>query len=157
MPDSTKLMEAAPHIGRWDAIKHIVNGSIPIQDVLAAAQQLQAARGETVQPVELTKAPEWMSAALKRRPKPAAATPATGDPLDERWKEKITSGPADLVRCFAVAACYECKPELGQLDDDSQALVLDAVEFAVDVAVRLTGVTESWTDVYRELTAYLRK
>jgi hypothetical protein len=157
MRGSTKTsVEPTTKSGRYFAIKHIIDGKIPLADVLEAAQQLQAARGEQPQPVDTTPAPTpWWSESLKRILRSAPA--AESAKLDERWNEDVTRGPADLVRFFAMAALYEHKPELLGFDEKSCDTIRDAAEFAVSVALRLAGVSQSWTDEYRELTAYLHK
>jgi hypothetical protein len=154
MRGSKKTSEPTTASGRWAAIKHILDGKIPIQDVLDAAQQLQAQRGEKPEPVVSPVTPPWIGEAIRRK----TTAPAAASKLYEPWLDDITRGPADLIRYFAVTACYERQPELVELgNDDDRALVLEAVEFAADVAVRLAGVSESWADGYRALIAALCK
>lgn len=137
----------SPGMG-YKALRDILNEGVQIGDLRAAALQLAQAR-------EARQEPKRAAAFdLTRSLSPAAAdTPE----VDAAWEEMPTRGPADLIRYFAVAALYEHQPELRSFDDASYAVILDAVEFAVGVAVRLAGVSENWIDEYRALTAYLHE
>ena len=158
MRASKKTSEPTSYVGRYGAIRHILDGDIPIQDVLEAAQQLRAARGEPGQPEAPQSAPEsdkpLTAFDLKRtlaRPTTAAAA------FDQPWLDQPTAGAADLIRHFAIAAVTEHRAEIADYDEKSYSLIMDVAEFAVNVALRLAGVSESWADEYRALTAYLRE
>lgn len=149
--------EPTTYVGRYGAIKHILDGNIPIQDVLVAAQQLQAARGEPVQPVEGSKPPQPAKPVAAFDLKRTLSRPTAGPPIDEPWQDQATAGPADLIRHFCVAAITQHWPELTHYDEQSYRLVMDVAAFAVNAALRLAGVSENWIGEYRELTAGLRR
>jgi hypothetical protein len=168
MPASTST-SVKPSVYVSRAGKHIefaYGKDVTVDDLIAAVKRLEAQRAGAHEPAPVTPTctgsvnPQGTEAA----PRPAAfsllrslSRPGTAAPeIDAAWEEMPTRGPADLIRHFAVAALYEHHPELRSFDDSSYRIVLDAVEFAVDVAVRLAGVSDNWLDDYRALTAYLR-
>lgn len=178
MPASTKTAPDSAYT-RYGALKHILEGNIPLPYVLAAAEALQAAQAgqgdqnaQAASDVQATinalaaRAAQTTGATPAAAPKPVsafhlqrsltrqAAMPAV---LDEAWTTDTTRGPADLIRHFVRAAISEFRPEVETFDERSQEIILDVAQFATDTALQLAGVTETWIDEYAALTAYLRQ
>ena len=173
MSGSTKTSPESVHT-RYGALKHLLDGDIPLPLILEAAQALAAARSDdqnaqAAASVRTTIAELAAKAAQQGSPAPTgkpsafhlqrsltrhAAMPAV---LDEAWNEDTTRGPADLIRHFVRAAISEFRPEVETFDERSQEIILDVAQFATDTALRLAGIAETWLDEYAALTAYLRK
>lgn len=158
-------VDLSSEAGRYTALREALSGGIPITDVLDAAKQVMAdrlAREREAAP----NAPQPAPKPGKPAPKPATAfdlqrtlarPTATAPAFDQPWIDQPTAGPADLIRHFAIAAVTEHRPEIADYDEKSYSLIMDVAEFAIDVALRLAGVAESWADEYRALTAYLHE
>ena len=174
MHGSTKTSPESVY-NRYGALKHLLDGDIPLPLILEAAQALAAARSDdqnaqAAASVRTAIAELAAKAAQQGSPTPAAGKPSTFHlqrsltrhaampaVLDEAWNEDTTSGPADLIRHFVRAAISEFRPEVGTFDERSQEIILDVAQFATDTALRLAGIAETWLDEYAALTAYLRK
>lgn len=147
-------VDPATKAGRYAALHAALEtGEMSITDILDAAKQVAEARVAH----ERQEAPKADKPAGAFDLKRTLSRPPVGPPIDEPWHDQTTAGPADLIRHFCAAAISEHWPELAHYDEQSHMLIMDVAKFAVDVAVRLAGVSENWTDEYRNLTTGLHR
>ena len=156
------------YISRVEAgISFAYGDGVTLDDVIAAVRRMEAQRSTATpatnptRPASTPCRPHSLSQASTRNTdsgfKCVPSHKSSDSIIDQPWLDQPTAGPADLIRHFCAAAISEQWPEIVLRDKETHALVMDVAAFAVDVAVRLAGVSESWIDEYRELTAHLRK
>ena len=149
------------YVGRSGRTLTFAYGSdVTLDDVIAAVKRLETQRAGAAPAAAPTPAPR-RAGSTPRAPAPdtafdlgrALSRPPAEPLIDEPWRDQPTEGPADLIRHFAAAAVSEHWSEITLRDEQTYMLIMDVAEYAVDVAVRLAGVSESWADEYRRLTA----
>lgn len=72
-------------------------------------------------------------------------TPA---PVRHYWELFATDGPADLYRGFAIDAVDEFLKTQGHIEEQQFNRIMEAVNIAVDVALRAAHVPDSWLPQY---------
>lgn len=73
-------------------------------------------------------------------------------PVRHYWELFATDGPADLYRGFAIDAVDAFLEPLGNIEEEQ----MNAVNLALDVALKAAHVPDSWLPQYEAATAHLK-
>lgn len=78
-------------------------------------------------------------------------------PTQPYWELEPNPGPASLYEQFAQMAVEQYLLAGRSLDDETFALVVDAVHMAAGVVCRAAAIETSWTPLYERITEPLAK
>lgn len=82
----------------------------------------------------------------------------TSDPVPalRYWEVFSCAGPADLYWSFAWEAVDGLLKVQGEINDEVMGIITDAVNVALDVALKAAHVPDSWLPQYEAATAHLK-